>query len=86
MAWIKLSAPERGKDVQLAAARILEPVIDRATRLHARFLVRKYGKAAAQRAFDRAQLFASMGDYWGREMWLKVGRAAAKLTDTEPRV
>jgi hypothetical protein len=64
---------------------MLGPLLDRATRLHARFLVRRHGAAAPQRAFERAKVFAAMGDYWGREVWTKVGQAAAILVRDEKR-
>jgi hypothetical protein len=76
MAWIRLSAPDRRRDLQSAVARMLGPFIDRATRLHARVLVRRHGASAPQQAFERARIFAAMGDYWGREMWTRVGNAA----------
>lgn len=76
MSRIRLLTSDHGRDLKSLARRMMDPVVDRATRLHAMFLVRRYGDAAAQRAFDRAQTFAAMGDYWGREMWLRVARAA----------
>jgi hypothetical protein len=83
MAWTRLSASYRRRDLQVVLARALGPLLDGATHLHARFLVRRHGVAAPHRAFERAGIFAAMGDYWGREMWTGVGRAAARLVRDE---
>lgn len=80
MAQLKIAVSGR-RHIRPLAHRIIGPVLDRAARIHAKLLVRKYGDAAAKRAFDRAQVQAALGDYWGREMWLKVGRSVVKLNE-----